>query len=263
MDKLLEIIEDCHGFGNDESFMKALSNLSFDTQQFIKDHSIVKVLFTMADNCKVFAWATFHNQTLIDKGFNLRIAQGGIGVRETNQLIDLPKDSQAQFFKALNEYFGKDKQSTDIGRSAYRRHENFNFDIVRIGDGLHGKKISLNAATFQLNICNVNSDIPKYLIDRSHDSIELPHNRLTLSYDIINKALNTLDSFYYTTLAVWFFPERSAKCSKSHKSESFLKNGKGEANYQISKRRKNKALITLSDNIIQVQSIQKEINNVN
>lgn len=258
--KIKTIYEHCDGFGNDESFTKSLNNLSPETVDFINNNEIVKVYFTTHENNNVFAWSTFHNAKLIDKGFNLRIAQGSIGIRETDQLINLPKDYYYLFLKALNEYFGKDKTKEDILKSVFKRHQDLIFDIVRIEDGLHGKKLSLNASTFQLNICNVNKDIPQYLINRSYDAVEMPFNRLTIPYEIIDKALQALDLFYYSTLAVWFFPERQPKNVKGQQAEHRLKHSKSTANYQRSLRRKDKAIIALFDNIISIQSIERQVN---
>lgn len=258
--KMKTIYEHCDGFGNDESFTKTLNNLSPETMEFINNNEIVKVYFTLKDDNNVFAWSTFHNSKLIDKGFNLRIAQGSIGVRETDQLINLPKDYYYLFLKALNEYFGKDRAKEDILKSVFKRRENLIFDIVRIEDGLHGKKLSLNASTFQLNICNVNKEIPQYLIERSYDAVEIPYTRVAVPYQIIYMALETLDLFYYSTLAVWFFPEREPRNAKGQQAEHRLKHSKSTANYKRSLRRKDKAIIALFDNIIYMQELEKQVN---
>jgi len=237
-------------FSNDDKFLKVLKNINSDNLDIIKSNEYCQVYFYDNDASKPFALATYVDGVMMAKNFIITKNNLAIGVRETKEIIDISNKYDLVIQRALNDYFGKDKSIHELGKSAFRRRENFVIDLNRVTDGLKAKKISKLKA-YQLNICNVNQEIPSFLLSRVENKEKF--TRLVIEFDVLNRALNTLDIQYYSVLAVWFFPERPSKNNTIQLAASRLKNSQISAKRQTSRRNKETALNALIENISYTQ----------
>ena len=237
-------------FSNDDKFLKALKNINPENLDIIKSNEYCQVYFYDNDASKPFALATYVDGVMMAKNFIITKNNLAVGVRETKEIVNISNKYDLVIQKALNDYFGKDKSVHELGKSAFRRRENFVIDLNRVSDGLKAKKISKLKA-YQLNICNVNQEIPSFLLSRVENKEKF--TRLVIEFDVLNRALNTLDIQYYIVLAVWFFPERPARNNSIQLSASSLKNSKIPCKREKSRYDKDNALNALIENISYTQ----------
>lgn len=257
------IIDDLELFKYGQTIINQLSDhVKYMIDRFPEFH------FNIYSNTNVsiepYAIAVFQKGLFSHIFFNLKKAQGKLGIRETDKLSDILNMKINNFNikdlvkKELNNYFGKadktDKTDNLIEnksnkyKPSYKRQNDFSFDLVRLKDGL--KAINPNHRNlYQLNKCDAGEGININEFARSLDATALPFHRCTINFDIMHSSINTLDSRYFSVLSVFYFPERKSKYPQEFKKINTLK----DSNYQKAWRQKDKSLDALIDNILNTQ----------
>ena len=215
-----------------------------------------------------YAIAVFRHGEFSEIFFNLNKSKGSLGVRETNKLKDIIEIKIKDFSieslvkKELNNYFGKakpkdhllDKNNLEYSNSSYKLQKDFSIDLVRLKDGLKAINPSIRNL-YQLNKCSAGEDININEFARSLDSVALPFHRCTIEFKTMQSSINNLSSKYFSILSAFYFPERKCKYKEEYQSILRLK----DDNYKKAWKLKDKSLIALIDNIMNIQYLESEI----
>lgn len=210
--------------------------------------------------------------------FPLKKAEGLPGERITKFLADMP---DKDILIALDEFFGKTKKVTNLkdrsedrkikeSVSQYLLGKPLYFNFVRLGDGVKaiaydnhvGSTIvddiekHLTAVTPQRNKCELGSDIPEHLLERSLDSSIVPYHSCKIPFKTMQLALHMLDPESFAWIATWYFPheELTKDLDRLRKTFKYLKNHSDKRDYNKAWRAKNEALDKLAQTIMIIQT---------